>query len=354
MDEALFYQEQYQVIKSWGNIKNTFLVKDTFQNRLAVMTVLPEHMKPVIDKVKNVHQKNIPQIRDYFLKDGTICIYQEYVSGQLLSEKLKEEKLFSPETAIDYLKQLCAGVHELHQCKIVHRNLTPDHLLITEEGILKIVDFNISREIKEHSTRDTQFMGTPGYAAPEQFGFEQSTQRTDIYAMGVLLNVMLTGMLPSKEIYNKNSKLKQIIQKCIAVDERNHYADVLQIKEDLERSDGAYYLKKVIREIPGLRSEKKTSLAAACIGYPIYMFWGYLVFQMDGNRMHKIFHMIFLFLLPFIIMTDAGNAIERIFHWKTSEKMWINYGIRVLLCGCVFFLYMLIIFVSILYADNGF
>ncbi|MDY2726195.1 MAG: serine/threonine-protein kinase [Anaerostipes faecalis] len=354
MDEALFYEEQYQVIKPWGHTKNTFLVKDTFQNCLAVQKILPESMQAVVEKIQEIHCINIAKIRDYFIKDGKIYIYQEYVSGQLLSEKINQEGTIPLETAVSYLKQLCTGVHQLHQQGIVHRNLTPDHLMITDEGILKIVDFNISREIKEESTKDTQLMGTPGYAAPEQFGFEQSTGKADIYAMGVLLNVMLTEKFPSEKLYDGSKKIQRMIQTCIAVDEKNRYADVLQMKKDLERSSQAYYIRKLIQEIPGLRSEKKSGFVIACIGYPIYIFWGYLVFLMSENVIQKIFHIIFLFCLPFVIMTDLGSVMERMFHWKIPEKMRMNYSLRILLCGVIFFFYLLVMFVSELFVTNGF
>lgn len=89
----------------------------------------------------------------------------------------------------------------MHKYSITHRDITPSNIIIGFDGVVKIIDFGISRLHKENAKHDTQVLGTEGYAAPEQFGFKQSDCKTDIYALGVLLNYMLTGHIPSEVMY---------------------------------------------------------------------------------------------------------------------------------------------------------
>ncbi|MCM1256313.1 MAG: protein kinase [Roseburia sp.] len=94
-----------------------------------------------------------------------------------------------PETeSLDVAGQILEGLDVIHRLKLVHRDINPQNIVISSDGVVKIIDFGIGRMYKELQGRDTEFLGTAGYAAPEQFGFSQSDARTDIYSVGVILN----------------------------------------------------------------------------------------------------------------------------------------------------------------------
>ena len=89
-------------------------------------------------------------------------------------------------------RQLCSALWVLHSMGVVHRDVKPDNVIIRgQEAVL--IDFDASRVYKNAMREDTQILGTTGFAAPEQYGLSQSDGRADIYALGVLLNIMLTG-----------------------------------------------------------------------------------------------------------------------------------------------------------------
>ena len=96
---------------------------------------------------------------------------------------------------------------------------------------MKLIDFDASRFFKKGQSKDTVIIGTAGYAAPEQLGFAQSDERTDIFALGVLMNVMLTGEHPTNKLYK--GKLRKVIEKCIQLDPQKRYKNVEELKKIL-------------------------------------------------------------------------------------------------------------------------
>ena len=100
--------------------------------------------------------------------------------------------------------------------------------MITNDGDVKLIDYNIARIKKpEENRKDTRVLGTIGFAAPEQFGIAMSDERTDIYALGILINVMLTGEHPSKKICT--GRWKRIVQKCTSINPNDRYRKVEDI-----------------------------------------------------------------------------------------------------------------------------
>ena len=104
--------------------------------------------------------------------------------------------------------------------------------MITNDNIMKIIDINSAKEFHENSSEDTILFGTKNYAAPEQFGFGQSDKRTDIYALGVLINVCLTGQLPKDKLCTSHG-FREIVKKCTNIEPQNRYNDVGELMNDI-------------------------------------------------------------------------------------------------------------------------
>ena len=113
---------------------------------------------------------------------------------------------------------------------IVHRDVKAENVILRGDQAV-LIDFDASRVFKDEISRDTQVLGTTGYAAPEQYGIAQTDQRADIYALGVLLNILLTGRHPSKEL--AGGRLGRVVQKCTRVNPQKRYKNVLHLMEDL-------------------------------------------------------------------------------------------------------------------------
>ena len=100
--------------------------------------------------------------------------------------------------------------------------------MINKDGRVVLIDFNASRKVSSVG-KDTVVMGTVGYASPEQLGIAQSDMRTDIYALGVMINVMLTGKHPSEEL--AKGKAGRIVRKCTNISPDKRYQSVLQLSQ---------------------------------------------------------------------------------------------------------------------------
>lgn len=183
----------------------------------------------VYRKLVGISCPNLPQIMETAERDGMVAVLEEYIQGDSLAYLL-EGALFSPAEARRITMQLCNALWVLHKLGAVHRDIKPENVMIRgSEAIL--IDFDASRIFKSDTNQDTQILGTTGYAAPEQYGIAQTDERADIYSLGVLLNIMLTGKHPSKEL--ASGRLGRIVQKCTMVNPEKRYKSVLYLMEAL-------------------------------------------------------------------------------------------------------------------------
>ena len=197
-----------------------------------VVKHLQEANSEIYRTVAKLKSPHIPKI--YFVEEqeDALCIVEEYIDGRTLDVYLAEEVLTDIQK-LELMVQLCEALEALHQCKppVIHRDIKPSNILITTDGVLKIIDFDASRQYKEEKiTGDTRILGTVEYAAPEQFGYAQTDVRSDIYSAGVVFTEI--------EIEKKASfagAFKRLIDKCTSFDPENRYKDVSELKRDLEK-----------------------------------------------------------------------------------------------------------------------
>ena len=172
----------------------------------------------------------IPEVYEAISHDGQWLILEEWVDGITVAEILKQG-LYKEAGARKLLSALCDSLSALHSIRIVHRDIKPENVMITNEGDVRLLDFDAARIYKPFQTKDTEVLGTVGYAAPEQFGFRQSDYRTDIYALGVLGNVMLTGEHPSVKLYH--GKLGRVIETCIQTNPEKRFQSIEELKRKI-------------------------------------------------------------------------------------------------------------------------
>lgn len=152
------------------------------------------------------------------VEDGTrTIVIEEYVSGHTLQQLLTEKEYLGEKAVAAIAMQLCDGLAVLHGAGIIHRDIKPANL-IWGNGVVRLIDFDASREVKQSAQEDTTHLGTKGYAPPEQFGYGQTDARSDIYALGVTLLELLG---PDYHGY-----LRRILEKCREVDPKKRYQNV--------------------------------------------------------------------------------------------------------------------------------
>jgi serine/threonine protein kinase/TolB-like protein/Tfp pilus assembly protein PilF len=148
---------------------------------------------------RKIAHKNICKMYHLAKDADTPYITMEYVKGENLKSYIKRKRTLSEDKALSIAKQVCEGLMEAHRLGVVHRDLKPQNIMVDEKGDVKIMDFGIARSVEAPGVTQTGVMiGTPDYISPEQAEGEVADQRSDIYALGVILYEMVTGSVPFK------------------------------------------------------------------------------------------------------------------------------------------------------------
>jgi serine/threonine protein kinase len=146
---------------------------------------------------------NLPRIYDHFNENERSYLVMDFIEGQTLEEYLEHEGggPVPLEHVLNWGQQLCDVLSYLHeqQPPIIFRDLKPSNVMISGSRHIFLIDFGIARVFKPGQSHDTVALGSPGFAAPEQYGKAQSTPRSDIYSLGALLHCLLTGIDPSEQ-----------------------------------------------------------------------------------------------------------------------------------------------------------
>ncbi|MBF7082337.1 Stk1 family PASTA domain-containing Ser/Thr kinase [Desulfallas sp. Bu1-1] len=200
---------RYEILEKLGGggMAIVYKGKDTYLNRLVTIKVLrPEftsdedfirRFRREAQAVASLSHPNIVNIHDVGQEDGVHYLVMEYVPGDNLKVIIKKRGPLSPEEAVRFTVQVCEALEHAHQNNIVHRDVKPHNILVTEEGRAKLTDFGIALEATAATiTRTDTIMGSVHYLSPEQVRGETATARSDIYAVGILLYEMLTGRHP--------------------------------------------------------------------------------------------------------------------------------------------------------------
>ena len=183
----------------------------------------------VYRKLLDCSCRYLPLIYEATEQGGENIVIEEYIEGDTLDFLLKDA-LFSQAETKQIVRQLCQALWVLHSMAAVHRDIKPENVILRGHDAV-LIDFDAARLHKPEAEADTQVLGTTGFAAPEQYGLSQSDTRTDIYSLGVLMNVMLTGEHPSKHL--PEGRMGRIIEHCTRVNPAKRYKNVLHLMEAL-------------------------------------------------------------------------------------------------------------------------
>ena len=168
--------------------------------------------------------RNMPRIVDIFESKVCLIVIEECIAGKTLA-KILEDGPMSLEQTVYVAKNVCRILDELHSLDvpIIHRDIKPSNIMIAGDGEVYVLDVNVAKWYDSEKSDDTRYMGTQFYAAPEQvgFGLYSSSPKTDIYAVGMMLNVMLTSEFPKEK--KAEGPIWEIINRCISLDADNRY-----------------------------------------------------------------------------------------------------------------------------------
>lgn len=208
-----------------------FLVQNIQDEKIYIKKEIKEYTKEIYESISKIDSINMPKIYDLFELNDKLIVIEEFINGDTLQSILEKENKLEEKEVIKYMISLCDILDEIHNLSppIIHRDIKPANIIISSDNVLKLIDFDIARTYKDGENMDTTLLGTKGYASPEQFGFDQTDCRSDIYAMGVMMNVLTTGKHIKEEL--NNNLLKDIIKKCTNISADERYQNVLELKE---------------------------------------------------------------------------------------------------------------------------
>ncbi len=205
------------------------------------------HEAQLLTELSHLH---LPRIHAHFQEGGNWYLVMDFIAGETLEEHLIRRGGRLPVKEVLKLGiKLCKVLHYLHtrQPPVIFRDLKPGNVMLTPDGKVFLIDFGIARHFKPGKAHDTIAFGSPGYAAPEQYGTAQTTPRSDIYSLGALLHQMLTGDDPENNPFQfaplrvpVPDGLEKLIQQMVELDPHKRPTSMAAIEYRLEHMTDAW------------------------------------------------------------------------------------------------------------------
>lgn len=282
---------KYRILRSLGSggFGSVFLAKDTWLNIQVAIKVPHKQSLELFRLLKEsrlqaaLNHPNIVRMISAEKENRIFFMVMEYIKGKTLEKILDSEKILDCETAIEYTNQISSAVDHAHVNKIVHRDLRPSNIIITDAGKLKITDFGTSVWLNNVPYASTR-IGSPPYMAPEQF-LGKATLKSDIYSIGCIFYEMIIGRPP---IFDpdpfkilekaregkitpprlKNNKIPKeidiVIMKCLNANIEDRYQRASEIMKDLTKFKGKDTRTSEIEDIRGRIKAREWTKSDLC------------------------------------------------------------------------------------------
>lgn len=255
LEQGSLLDRKYEVIKiiGQGGMGRVYLCKNINLDTLWAIKEVPKEVKSNVNFLaepnilKKLKHPGIPRIIDIFYKNDNLYMVEDYIEGENLKEYIKRKGSLNAEEICNIALEIGKIVSYLHSFNppIIHRDLKPSNIMITPEGEVALIDFGISRVYKPGQESDTVYIGSKGYAAPEQFyGTGQSSVQTDIYALGAVMYFMLTGKAPStalEPLYDENYDedvnidIREIIKKAMKIKAEERHSSIEEMRKEISK-----------------------------------------------------------------------------------------------------------------------
>jgi eukaryotic-like serine/threonine-protein kinase len=226
---------------------------------------------------RQVTHKNVIRIYDFGDADGVKFISMEFVEGQDLRSLIHERKKFTPEEAVEILRQVCQALEAAHSVGVIHRDLKPQNIMRDHSGRILVMDFGLARTLEgDGMTQSGALVGTMEYMSPEQALAKDLDQRSDLFTAGLILYELLTGKMPFHAESSLASLIKRTQERAVPVSTHDGtIPGALSgiVSKCLERDPNLRYqtATEVLRDLDGWQGKR----AAATLGFhPNLKPWG--------------------------------------------------------------------------------
>ena len=236
----------YQPVAELGGREHVKLTRHAPNGRYYVRKELIDYNREVYEQLRILDSAYFPHIYEVVQDEEKLIIIEEYISGETLEAYVAERGTLTVEQVKPIMMDVCQALQLLHTQNppIIHRDIKPSNLILAEDGHWKLIDFNTARYYESGAQRDTTFLGTREFAAPEQFGDLQTDVRTDIYELGAMMNYLLTGKNHKK--YVSQGVSQNIIQKCTQFNPERRYQSVEALMKDIQKLPERFPVEKTM------------------------------------------------------------------------------------------------------------
>lgn len=334
----------YKVVQELSNTKDKkiYLVQHVISQLFFIKKVLPPAADiSIYEQLKAHPHPNMANIIELENREEALVLIEEYVNGTTLAYEASTGCL-TTEQILGILQELFEVIQHLHQLQpaIIHRDIKPENIMI-EKGHVKLIDFEIARKVQLDKKRDTQIIGSVGYAAPEQYGFRQSDQRSDIYALGVLMKELMED--------RKDAACYQyIIERCMELEPNRRYQSVRELQREVSKLDRySPALRMQVAptwRIPGFQQEKLSQKLLIFLFYALVILVSFSIeikTPITGSSLFfaKLSYIV-IFTLLLWVPKNVGNILEILPLYRSKHKfIRVMNGVLIwLLCSfvCVF------------------
>ena len=277
----------YQQVADIDPEHSVYLVQDSRNKQFYVKKRLTVYNADIYRYLQTHPIANTPKILLVEEYNNVLTVIEEYIPGETLEDILASTPTLPEQQVLEIVAKLCVILADFHHCKpaIVNRDIKPSNIKITSDGTVKLLDMNAAKWTKDGADKDTRLLGTQGYAAPEQYGFGPSSALSDIYSVGVLINVMLCGEFPNKKI--AGGPLGKVARKCVELSPSARYQSIDELLNALdELSNGKPIIpgrapnwKRFLP--PGFRSNRPVRYIFSALGYLLIFYFG-LTLQVEN------------------------------------------------------------------------
>lgn len=235
----------YECLKE-SEDSSTFLVKETVTGILCVLKwgrnrqaeFLRNEME-IMKKMADRKLSGIPKAYRIFEENGEVYLVREYIEGMSLAQMVLQKGGISEAEICRISRKICQTAEQFQNPNepMIHRDIKPENIVVTPGGEVVFIDFGTMRSYKKDGSRDTFVVGTRGTAAPEQYGYTQTDQRTDVYAIGQTMLYMVSESYEMNQLSEcaVSRRMKKIIEKACSFEPDKRYGDAAQLRRAVEK-----------------------------------------------------------------------------------------------------------------------
>ena len=235
----------YECLKE-SEDSSIFLVKETATGILCVLkwgrnrqTEFLRNEMEIMKKMADRKLSGIPKAYRIFEENGEVYLVREYIEGMSLAQMVLQKGGISEAEICRISRKICQTAEQFQNPDepMIHRDIKPENIVVTPGGEVVFIDFGTMRSYKKDGSRDTFVVGTRGTAAPEQYGYTQTDQRTDVYAIGQTMLYMVSESYEMNQLSEcaVSRRMKKIIEKACSFEPDKRYGDAAQLRRAVEK-----------------------------------------------------------------------------------------------------------------------